>query len=121
MALRSTDPRLEGTPVIEPDSAACVVCTGLQCTHVCPSGALLPVLDPRHIRMGMAEVFPERCVRTAGEACTICRDRCPFGEDAIRFEGGGAPIVLASGCVGCGVCQLYCPTTPKAIVVNPRA
>ena len=107
-----------GTPVIDPDRAACVVCDGLQCTHVCPSGALLPVDQPHDIRMGVAEVYHTQCVRTAGETCTLCVDRCPIGETAIRFNDDGPPEVLA-GCVGCGVCQFYCPTTPKAIVVNP--
>src|SRR3989442_1777174 len=32
-----------GTPYIVPRDAPCVLCTGLQCTHVCPSGTLRPV------------------------------------------------------------------------------
>lgn len=107
-----------GTPVIDPDSAACVVCEGLQCTHVCPSGALMPVMQPSDIRMGMAEVYQSNCVRSEAQECTLCVDRCPLGEAAIRFNDAGPPEVL-DGCVGCGVCQLYCPTTPKAIVVQP--
>lgn len=109
-----------GTPAIDPERAACVVCDGLQCTTVCPSGALLPVADPRHIRMGLAEVYAPLCVRSREEICTLCVDHCPMGEEAIRFPGSGAPEVLPTGCVGCGVCQLYCPTSPKAIVVKPH-
>lgn len=109
-----------GTPVIDADQAACVVCAGLKCTHVCPSGALLPVLDPQDIRMGTAQVYADLCVRSEGETCTLCVDRCPLGTAAIRFEDSGPPRVLSAGCVGCGVCQLFCPPTPKAIVVAPR-
>ena len=61
------------------------------------------------------------CVRSHGESCTRCVDMCPMGSDAIRFDDNGPPTVLADGCVGCGVCQLYCPTTPKAIVVSPAS
>ena len=110
----------EGTPVIDPDRAACVVCEGLQCTHVCPSGALLPIVEPSDIRMGVAEVYGALCVRSAGEACTLCVERCPMGETAIRFTDEGPPTVYESGCVGCGVCQFSCPTDPKAIVVASR-
>lgn len=109
-----------GTPIIDPDVAACVICEGLQCTHVCPSGALLPLTDPMLINMGLAVVYESACVRSEGEDCTICVDRCPLGDRAIRFEGEGIPTVLSPGCVGCGVCQLYCPTQPKAIVIQPR-
>ena len=28
--------------------------------------------------------------------------------------------VKTEGCIGCGVCQNRCPTTPKSIVVRPR-
>ena len=107
-----------GTPAIDPDKAACVVCDGLQCTHVCPSGALLPLNDPHLIRMGLAEVYAAVCVRGQGETCTMCVDRCPLGAAAIRFDDAGPPTVLQSGCVGCGICQLFCPTTPKAISVR---
>jgi len=109
-----------GTPVVDPNLAACVVCEGLQCTTVCPSGALQRLTKPDQIHMGLAEVYETLCVRYHGEPCTECVDKCPFGTSAIRFNDAGPPEVLAAGCTGCGVCQLYCPTTPKAIVVKPN-
>ena len=117
-ALNSPDPRLAQTPVIRPSIAACVVCEGLLCTHACPSGALLPLIDPRMIQMGLAVVSAAQCVRSRGESCTECVDKCPLGLSAIRFNDAGPPEVLAEGCTGCGVCELYCPTTPKAIIVE---
>ncbi len=107
------------TPVIDPDRAACVICEGLLCTHVCPSGALLPLTEPEQIRMGLAEVYTPICSRTNGEKCVVCVELCPLGPAAIRFAGTGPPEVLPDGCTGCGVCQLHCPTSPKAIVVKP--
>jgi ferredoxin-type protein NapG len=108
------------TPVIDPDLGACVVCEGLQCTHTCPSGALRPLSDPSEIAIGTAVVYAPVCVRSAGEECTECVAQCPIGESAIRFIDTGPPDVRKDGCVGCGVCQLHCPTRPKAIVVQPR-
>lgn len=109
---------IAGTPAIDPSISPCVVCEGLQCTHVCPSGALLPVYEPHLIAMGMAEVYAPICVRTAGEVCELCVERCPLGSAAIRFDDDGPPTVL-SGCTGCGVCEFYCPTSPKAITIRP--
>ncbi len=123
--LRSPDDELSETPAIRPAAAACVVCEGLQCTHACPSGALLPLDDPHLIRMGIAEVNASACVRSRDESCTECVDKCPLGPAAIRFNDEGPPEVLPplvggeGGCIGCGVCEFYCPTTPKAIVVKP--
>ena len=115
----SSNDQLINTPYIDADLAACVVCDDLACTKVCPSGALLPLGTPAQISMGLAEMRYKHCVRSRGEDCTICIERCPLGETAIRLDDGGAVNVLATGCVGCGVCQLYCPTRPKAIVVRP--
>ncbi len=108
-----------GTPAIDPDLAACVVCDGLKCTTVCPSGALLPLTSPGDIAMGVAEVYTSLCVRSRGEPCIACVESCPLGEAAIGFPDDGPPRVVSAGCVGCGVCQLRCPTDPKAIVVRP--
>lgn len=117
--LTSEDVNRSGTPYIDPDLAACVVCDELACMKACPSGALQLVSNPARIRMGLAVVDPARCVRSRGENCTLCLDKCPLAEEAIQLTDG-AVEVLASGCVGCGSCQFYCPTTPKAIVVHPQ-
>lgn len=117
--LQTDDEKLRNTPVIQPDIAACVLCDGLWCMKVCPSGALELVDSPAAIRMGLAVVDHQVCVRSHGEECTICVDRCPVGPQALHVGERGHVEVLQPGCVGCGVCQLYCPTQPKAIVVSP--
>jgi len=55
------------------------------------------------------------------EICDLCVIYCPLQKDAIIMEktedGKMLPKIL-DGCVGCGVCQMVCPTTPAAIVVE---
>ncbi len=56
------------------------------------------------------------------EICDLCAIYCPLGEDAIVMEKVGEGRMLPKildGCVGCGVCEMVCPTEPKAIVVEP--
>jgi ferredoxin-type protein NapG len=113
------DPMKEGRPFIDPQGQACVVCEDLSCMKVCPSSALMSIAR-EDIRMGLAEVDEGFCVRTQGEDCQICVDKCPLGESAITISYFGGPVeVLDPGCTGCGVCEMYCPTEPKAIVVKP--
>lgn len=107
-----------GAPFIEPDVMPCVMCTGLLCMHTCPTGALRPV-PIQDIDMGTARWREETCVRSIGENCTICIDQCPMGTAALELNGNRV-VVKEDGCTGCGVCQHYCPTTPKSIVVTPR-
>ncbi len=108
-----------GTPYIDPDLAACVVCEELACMKACPSTALR-LVDPAQISMGLAQVNPANCLRTKGTACTLCIDKCPFGSTALRLDANGAVQVVSAGSLGCGSCQFYCPATPKAITVNPQ-
>lgn len=114
------DPRSNGKPAIEPASQACVICEDLKCTKVCPSGAIRPVARGE-IRMGLAEVSRERCLRSAGEDCRICVDKCPVGERAIRLSPEGSGVeVRPEACAGCGLCEMVCPARPRAIAVRPR-
>jgi MauM/NapG family ferredoxin protein len=106
-----------GVPYIEPDVMPCVVCDSLACTDHCPSGAILP-LGRDDIDMGTAIWDEHTCLRSNGEQCQICVDQCPYGAEAIRVDGQ-LIHVIEEGCTGCGVCQHYCPTNPKSIVVQP--
>ena len=108
-----------GTHYIDADLGACVVCDELACMKACPSGALQRV-EVTQISMGLAQVDHARCVRRLGTDCTLCVDKCPVGSHAILLNDRSQIEVLASGCVGCGSCQFYCPTTPKSIIIQPH-
>ena len=107
-----------GAPYIVASEMPCVVCDGLYCMQNCPSGALVPTLLAE-IDMGTAVWHEHLCVRSQGQECRICVDQCPLGSAAITFVEGRV-TVIEEGCIGCGVCEHECPTTPKSITIRPR-
>jgi ferredoxin len=110
-----------GTPAIDARKKSCVLCTGLKCTHVCPSGALLPTYANGDVMMGKAQLDVASCLTHAGQACTVCQQHCPR-PGALVFDGvNGALRVDEAECVGCGLCEHFCPTEPTSIRVQPRA
>jgi ferredoxin-type protein NapG len=128
-----------GTPVIEPRSMPCFLCTDLPCITACPDGALVwprrkaagqELEGPPAVKMGTARVKQGRCLTYAREerpaqACRTCVDRCPYPGVAIRMGEPGAdgiahPEVLADFCTGCGLCSFGCPTPEPAIVILPQ-
>jgi len=117
----SEDEQLNDTPHIDPQVQACVVCDDLSCMNACPSGAL-SVVPKNHIQMGLAGVNFERCLRSTGDDCQICVERCPIGYEAIEIPYYGERVeVKEAGCIGCGLCEMYCPTDPRSIIVRPLA
>jgi ferredoxin-type protein NapG len=118
-AIRLDSSKAGGKAFIEADHAACVVCTGLKCMSVCPTGAIAPT-SINDIDMGTAVWHSSTCLRTSGDPCQICVDKCPLGSAAIELKNG-AVAVNPRGCIGCGVCQHECPTSPKSITVIPIA
>ncbi len=57
------------------------------------------------------------------EICDLCVIYCPLEQDAIVLEKVEENKYLPrvkEGCVGCGVCEMVCPTQPKAIYVEPE-
>lgn len=111
--------RAFGTPAIDARTRPCVVCTGLQCTHVCPSGALQPVYNERDVAMGTARLEEASCLSYRGEPCKACVLVCPIHE-AIAVGEGGYVRVNAAACIGCGLCEQACPTQPTSIRIVPR-
>lgn len=116
--LRSADATLDGTPQLIPSQRACVVCDDLSCMKACQTGALL-LVPKEAIRIGLAHVHHGDCRRSFGEPCRECVDRCPLGAAAIGLDARGQVEVRAAGCTGCGVCEQWCPTSPRAITVLP--
>jgi ferredoxin-type protein NapG len=116
--LRSAERELDGTPFLVPSQKACVVCDDLSCMKACPTGAL-EFVPKEQIAIGFAVVDQGRCRRSFGEPCRECVDRCPLAAAAIGLDARGR-VEVRGGCVGCGVCELYCPTSPKSITVEAR-
>jgi len=108
-----------GTPFVNARLQPCVLCTGLQCTHVCPSGALIPVYVNRDVMMGTAVLDERSCIAHHDQACDACFKQCPM-PGAIRIAEDARVFVEADHCVGCGLCEHVCPTEPASIKVVPR-
>jgi len=106
-----------GAPYILAERKACVVCDSLACMSSCPTGAL-QIIPRFSISMGRAVWGEGKCLRSGGDPCQICVDACPLGTAALEINADGAVQVNAA-CIGCGVCQEVCPTSPRSIVVVP--
>jgi ferredoxin-type protein NapG len=111
--------RAAGTPAIEPRLQPCVLCTGLVCTHACPTGALQPVERNEDVKMGRAVLDERTCLAHHGQPCDACLAACPVpGAIAVAADGR---VRVGATCVGCGLCVRACPTEPTSITVLPRA
>jgi formate hydrogenlyase subunit 6/NADH:ubiquinone oxidoreductase subunit I len=127
---------LEGlwTPVLRSRLGYCdFACSA--CGQVCPSGAIPPLTleCKRRQVIGLAVIDKDRCLPWAeGTPCIVCEEMCPMPEKAVvleevtvtredgRRERLARPRVVASRCIGCGICEYKCPLDGRsAIVVRP--
>ncbi|MCD8315918.1 MAG: 4Fe-4S dicluster domain-containing protein [Eggerthellaceae bacterium] len=94
------------TPTVDFHQGSCDFCN--KCVEVCPTSALTEADpdDPGSGRIGYAVVQTDRCLAYYG-GCLVCYESCPYG--AINLDSASHPIVDATVCNGCGVCEYECP------------
>jgi len=87
------------------------------CTQVCPTGALiaLPLEKKNKYILGEALVDNNVCLTALGKKeCDACEQACPY--DAVKIlwdeDAYNAYPVVNDKCVGCGACEVVCPTNP---------
>lgn len=126
------------TPTLVPRIGGCEF-TCNDCGKVCPSGAIgrLSLEEKQRTVIGRAVIDRRRCLPWAeGESCVVCEEFCPtptkaieLREEEVRTEAGAtrrilAPRVLREVCIGCGLCERYCPVEGAAAIrivsVGPR-
>lgn len=109
-----------GTPVLDVAVTACVMCAEMPCARACPTPALeVPSQGWRDVRMAALVVDQERCITWRDVECGICVRVCPVGEDALRLDERGRPVV-GPACTGCGQCLAACVTAPSSLSAAPR-
>lgn len=106
------------SPQIDAANSPCVMCDGLVCTAICPTGALKPVAAET-MRIATIEYNAGNCWARGGQdpGCDYCYDRCPLKGTAITLARGAGPILNPDACTGCGVCVYFCPAQPRALNV----
>ncbi len=107
-----------GFPVITPNERPCYLCDVPVCSRVCDEGAILPV-EKENVRLGIAVVKRSACLAYSQTilGCNYCHDKCPLKDKAIVYENG--PVIKEEHCTGCGICEFFCVSNPKAIEVFP--
>ncbi|WP_253159968.1 4Fe-4S dicluster domain-containing protein [Stieleria tagensis] len=116
-AIRNAPDRLgsvAGTPIIEADVAACMMCDDFPCITSCKPGVLVDSIRPV---MGTAKITEHLCLAHHHTTCTVCSERCPVDSAIVVFEG--KPTVDEDTCTGCGVCRYVCPAPENAILLMP--
>jgi len=111
------------TPKIDPITGPCEFFRGrceevMQCSKFCPTGAL-QLADRHGVKMGTAELSPDRCLAYIGKECVVCDEMCPVPE-AITLTSDLKPVFNGTKCVGCGICVYHCPAEPKALTLRPE-
>lgn len=108
-----------GTPVLDVAVTACIMCESMPCAAACPTPALeVPAWGWRDVQMAQVEIDASRCITYRDVECGICARVCPVGEDALKMDERGRPVIGAA-CTGCGQCLNACVTTPSSLTAQP--
>lgn len=103
-----------GTPMIDPETRACVMCADTPCITACGPRVLRRDMP---LKMGTAFIEPMKCLAHSGSLCSSCAESCPV-PGAIVVEDA-KPRIIAPSCTGCGVCHQVCPSPSNAVSIFP--
>ncbi len=103
------------TPVIFAEDAPCQLCEDFPCIAACETEALVDVLGPLDVQMGIAKVSHREC--TAGHGCNACVSKCPIEAIVMDFSTFGVSV-LDNRCVGCGMCQQICKAVNDRVAIK---
>jgi ferredoxin-type protein NapG len=109
-----------GTPQILPSTTACGVCNEMSCISACDTGALQVLDGVREIDIGLAVFDEDTCLAHKDHYCDACVSVCPVQPRAISMLNG-IPSLVPELCIGCGLCEQFCPTWPKSVIVQNDA
>lgn len=108
-----------GTPALQVMSQACVMCTEMPCAVACPTAALeVPADGWRSVKLSLVSIDANQCIAFRDVECGVCVRVCPAGEEALRLDAPGRPVV-GPACTGCGACINGCVTSPSSITARP--
>lgn len=107
-----------GTPVLHPETTACIMCADMPCAAACPTDALdVPQDGWSSVRLAFARIDAERCIAHRDVTCGVCARVCPVGSEALALDARGRPV-LGDACTGCGACVTACVTAPSSILLE---
>jgi ferredoxin len=102
------------TPAVSFRSGYCLETCNL-CSRVCPTGAitLFSVGAKKQLFMGTAVIHLEDCLLFNNKECVKCKESCKY--EALEFVAkenilNMIPVVDKNKCVGCGACEVICPS-----------
>ena len=108
-----------GTPALELNLTACIMCADMPCAAACPTDALAVPDDVWHsVKMSWVAIDTECCITYRDVSCGVCARACPVGESALAIDAAGHPV-LGDACTGCGACISSCVTSPSSISATP--
>ncbi|HEY65883.1 MAG TPA: 4Fe-4S binding protein, partial [Caldilineae bacterium] len=118
------------TPVLIPRLGYCdYACNA--CGQACPVGAIPPLSleEKRQAVIGHAYIDRDRCIPWADlRDCIVCEEMCPIPDKAVVLEETEIrapdgvvvrvrlPHVVRDQCIGCGICEYYCPLNGEAAI-----
>jgi len=97
----------------------------VSCSEVCPNGAIHPITreEKSATQIGYAVWNPELCVVLKDNVtCDLCSVRCPtaaitlIDRDPDNPRLPKIPMIDNNRCIGCGACELFCPSRPYSAI-----